>query len=89
MLDVALLHASCAAMPLIVVLPFSISESHFRPCAIALTSSTRLGAGSEDCGWELSGTMTSWRRRWVVLLHGTMRTDVVVSSLEAHLRLAA
>ena len=64
-MDVALLQASCAAMPSIVAVPALMSDSHCRPRAMAVTSLTlvpeRIG---RTCVREgPSEAMTSRKRR--------------------------
>jgi hypothetical protein len=68
-----------------IAVPVSISDSHRRSRAIAVTSLTRASAriGRTAAGDAPSGAMSSRRRRCGVLLHGTVRTDGVVSPFEA------
>jgi hypothetical protein len=67
-----------------VAVPASISDSHCRPRATAMTSLSRFSAriGRASACDEPTGTIRSrWRRRGV-LLHGRVRTDCVVLSSE-------
>jgi hypothetical protein len=72
-----LLQASRVAMSSMVAEPASISDSQWRPRAIAVTSLARVSerTGRASACDEPSGTRTSRWRRYGVLLHGTVRTS--------------